>query len=265
MVNPLSGSRVSVQQGAPLLEVREVVKRFGGLEALRGVNLTLGAGELRCLIGPNGCGKTTLFNVITGAFAPTAGRVLFRGDDITGLAAHHVGRRGIARKFQVPGIYPTLSVAENLEIPLLNRRGMAGPLAMLRAGSEGAVRMRALLERFDLGRAAHRLAGELAHGQKQWLEIAMLVAADAQLLLLDEPTAGMSAAETSATVELIRRVQHEHGIAVLVIEHDMSFVRQLGCPVSVMIRGAVRFEGSYEDVQAHPEVREAYLGQAAAA
>jgi ABC-type uncharacterized transport system ATPase subunit len=117
--------------------------------------------------------------------------------------------------------------------------------------------------RFGLERDAARPAGALAHGQKQWLEIAMLLAADARLLLLDEPTAGMTAGETSATVELIRRICDEHGAAVLVIEHDMGFVRQLDCPVSVMIRGAVRYAGSYAEIQAHPEVREAYLGQAA--
>jgi ABC-type branched-subunit amino acid transport system ATPase component len=247
----------------PLLQVQAVVKNFGGLQVLRGVDLTLEAAELRCVIGPNGCGKTTLFNVISGAYAPTSGRILFAGQDITGRPPHQVSRLGIVRKLQVPGIYPSLTVSENLEVPLLRRRVHAGRSTPAGGGSGTRSELHALLERFGLERHAARPAGALAHGQKQWLEIAMLVAAHARLLLLDEPTAGMSAAETSATVELIRRIQSEHGVAVLVIEHDMSFVRQLGCPVSVMIRGTVRFAGSYAQIQAHPEVREAYLGQAA--
>ncbi len=249
----------------PLLEVRGITKDFGGLHVLRGVNLSIGAGELRCIIGPNGCGKTTLFNIVTGAFPPTSGTVWFRGEDITGRAPHAISRLGVARKFQVPGIYPTLAVAENLEIPLLRRPGTAGPWSLLRSGAGAAERLHGLLTRFSLRRQAARAAGALPHGQKQWLEIAMLMGSDAQILLLDEPTAGMSAAETLATVALIRQLQQEHGIAALVIEHDMNFVRRLDCPVTVMLRGSVLFEGSYAEVQAHPEVREAYLGHAARA
>jgi urea transport system ATP-binding protein len=247
-----------------LLEIRGVRKDFGGLQVLRGVDLALGAGELRCVIGPNGCGKTTLFNLVTGALAPSAGRILFCGEEITGRPPHEISRLGIARKFQVPGLYPSLSVAENLEVPLLSARAAAGPLALLRPARRGAQDMRELLDQFGLARFAARPAGTLPHGLKQWLEIAMLLACGPRLILLDEPTAGMSAAETTATVELIRRIQSERGVAVLVIEHDMSFVRQLAAPVVVMLRGSVLFEGSYQDIQAHPEVREAYLGQAAA-
>jgi urea transport system ATP-binding protein len=249
----------------PLLQVREVTKDFGGLHVLRGVNLSVAAGELRCIIGPNGCGKTTLFNIMTGTFPPTSGTVLFRGEAIIHRPPHAISRLGIARKFQVPGIYPTLAVAENLEIPLLSRPGTAGPWRLLRAGARAAERLHGLLARFNLRRQALRAAGALPHGQKQWLEIAMLIGSDAQILLLDEPTAGMSATETLATVELIRQLQQEHGIAALVIEHDMNFVRRLDCPVTVMLRGSVLFEGSYAEVQAHPEVREAYLGYAARA
>jgi ABC-type uncharacterized transport system ATPase subunit len=257
---PHSGA---VTAAAPLLEVRGVAKDFGGLHVLRGVDLRIGQGEIRCIIGPNGCGKTTLFNIVTGAFPPSAGQVLFSGRDITAWLPHRISRLGIARKFQVPGIYPTLSVAENLEIPLLGRRGAGSAWALMR-NSEPSRRIGALFEQFDLARDALRPAGELAHGRKQWLEIAMLLAADARLLLLDEPTAGMTAGETAATVALIREIQASHGVSVLVIEHDMNFVRLLDCPVSVMIRGVVRFEGSYQEVQAHSEVREAYLGHTAA-
>ncbi len=225
---------------------------------MRGVTLSIGAGELRCIIGPNGCGKTTLFNVITGAFSPTSGTVWFRGAEIPHRPPHAISRLGIVRKFQVPGIYPTLAVAENLSRP-----GIAGPWSLLRTGARAAARSRELLTRFGLRPQAARAAAALPHGQKQWLEIAMLIASEAHVLLLDEPTAGMSATETLATVALIRQLQQEHGIAALVIEHDMTFVRRLDCPVTVMLRGSVLFEGSYAQVQAHPEVREAYLGPAA--
>jgi len=246
----------------PLLEVRGATKDFGGLRVLRGVDLAIGAGELRCIIGPNGCGKTTLFNVITGAFPPDTGRVLFRGEDITGEPPHRIARLGIGRKFQVPGIYPTLSVAENLEVPRVGRPGVRR-LRRARSPSTGvAPSMSALLRELGLGGETLRPAGTLAHGLKQWCEIAMLESAQSQLLLLDEPTAGMSVAETAATVELIRRLQTERGTAVLVIEHDMSFVRALGCPVVVMLRGTVLIEGSYGEVHEHPDVRQAYLGQA---
>jgi urea transport system ATP-binding protein len=241
---------------APLLEIRAVTKDFGGLSVLRGVDLRLEAGGLRCIIGPNGCGKTTLFNVISGAFRPSSGQVLFDGRDITGRPPHVVSRLGVARKFQVPGIYPTLSVAENLEVPAVGARHR-------RAGAAEVPGTAALLRQFALERHAQQAAGTLAHGLKQWLEIAMLLAAQPRLVLLDEPTAGMSAAETSATVDLIRRIQRERDIAVLVIEHDMDFVRQLDCPVIVMLRGAVLFQGSYAQMRGHPEVREAYLGHAA--
>ena len=247
---------------APLLEVRDVAKAFGGVRALAGVRLATADGELRCIIGPNGCGKTTLFNVISGAFPPTSGSVRFAGGDITGLPPHRISRLGIARKFQVPGIYPNLTVAENLEVPLVAGAGRRSPLGLLRPAAAPA-HARDLLARFGLADLATRSAGALAHGQKQWLEIAMLLAGEARLLLLDEPTAGMTMGETAATADLIRSIQAERGIALLVIEHDMSFVQRLDCPVVVMMRGTVVREGSYREVQSDPAVRAAYLGQAA--
>jgi urea ABC transporter ATP-binding protein UrtD len=243
----------------PLLEVRDVTKDFGGLRALNGINLSIYPGELRCIIGPNGCGKTTLFNVITGTLPPTSGRVRCRGEDITGWPPHRISRCGIARKFQVPGVYSSLSVVENLEIPLLSAAARGGVRA-LRVGKSADTQLGELLTRFGLADRALRSAGALAHGQKQWLEIAMLLGSKARILLLDEPTAGMSAAETTATAELLRQIQRDSDIAVLVIEHDVNFVRELGCPVIVMIRGAIYFEGSFETARADPRVREAYLG-----
>jgi urea ABC transporter ATP-binding protein UrtD len=246
---------------AALLEVEDVTKAFGGVQALAGVRLTVDEGGLRCIIGPNGCGKTTLFNVITGAFRPTSGTVRFAGRDITGLRPHQISRLGIARKFQVPGIYPSLTVAENLEVPLVAARARHGPLGLLRgAARRGAGRD--LLARFRLAGHVAEPAGVLAHGQKQWLEIAMLLAGEVRLLLLDEPTAGMTVAETARTADLIREIHAQAGVAVLIIAHDMSFVQRLECPVVVMMRGAVLREGSYHEIQHDPAVREAYLGQA---
>jgi len=247
---------------APLLEVRDLAKAFGGVQALAGVDLSVGAGEVRCIIGPNGCGKTTLFNVISGAFRPDAGTVRFAGAEITGARPHRIARLGIARKFQVPGIYPNLSVTENLEVPLVAAAGQRGPLGLLRRPPATA-QARDLLARFGLAGLATRPAGALAHGHKQWLEIAMLLAGEVRLLLLDEPTAGMTMGETAATADLIRSIQAERGVAIVAIEHDMSFVQRLDCPVVVMMRGAVVREGSYQEVRGDPAVRAAYLGQAA--
>jgi urea transport system ATP-binding protein len=253
---------VSGSDPAALLEVRSLAKAFGGVQALAGVDLELAAGELRCIIGPNGCGKTTLFNVITGAFAPSSGRVRFGGVDITGLRPHQIARRGIARKFQVPGIYPSLTVSENLEVPAAAAAARRGPLGLLRAPARAAARDE-LLDRLGLSGLMTRPAGTLAHGQKQWLEIAMLLAGEARLLLLDEPTAGMTMAETAASADLLREVRQQSDVAVLVIEHDMSFVERLECPVVVMMRGAVVRAGSYGEIRRDPAVREAYLGESA--
>ncbi|MFO1319666.1 MAG: ATP-binding cassette domain-containing protein [Burkholderiales bacterium] len=238
----------------PLLDLQRISKDFGGLQVLGGIDLALEAGHTRVIIGPNGCGKTTLFNIITGAFRPTGGRVVFRGEDITGLAPHRIARKGIARKFQVPGIYPSLTVAENLEAARLG-------VGTRHPGADASDLQRVMV-RFGLSEVLDRPAGTLSHGRKQWLEIAMLLNMDAALLLLDEPTAGMSAAETAATADLLRDLARERGVAVLIIEHDMSFVRAMDCPVVVALRGRVVFEGSYEEAQAHPDVRDAYLGNA---
>jgi len=231
-----------------LLEVAGVEKDFGGVRAADGLTLTLGEGEMLCLIGPNGCGKTTLFNLITGALKPDGGRLLFAGDDLRGLEPFQIARRGILRKFQVPGIYADLSVVENLTV------------AVVGSEDESAARLEELLALARLGGKRDQAAGILAHGEKQWLEIAMVLARRPRLLLLDEPTNGMTAAETAATVELIRELHHRFGCAVLVIEHDMGFVRDLACPVALMVRGRILRQGSYAELQADPLVRETYLG-----
>jgi len=231
---------------------------------LRGVNLAIGNGELRCIIGPNGCGKTTLFNIISGAFPPSSGTVLFRGEDITGRSPHLISRLGISRKFQVPGIYPSLAVAENLEVPLVSREGIAGPWPLLRAGARAAPRLRELIARFALQRSALRAAGALPHGQKQWLEIAMLLMQEPKLLVLDEPVAGMSDEETERTAELFISLAGEHSLVV--VEHDMSFIHALTQDnprkkVTVLHEGRVLAEGPLAQVQANEQVVEVYLGR----
>jgi urea transport system ATP-binding protein len=238
-----------------LLEIEGLRKTFGGLAAVDGVDLTLEEGALHALVGPNGCGKSTLFNLVTGALVPSAGRVCFAGEDITRWPVHRIARTGIGRKFQVPAVFDELSVLENLCLPrwskgrlhLLTRADLApgeDQLARIHLAGKGTVR-----------------AGALSHGERQWLEIGMLLAANARLLLLDEPTAGMTQAETAATAGLIRRVAGR--ATVLVIEHDMGFIEALGCPVTVMARGRILCSGSFAELRADARVRELYFGRAA--
>lgn len=236
--------------------------RFGGIVALDGLNLSLRAGELRCILGPNGCGKTTLFNVLTGALRPTSGTVNFQGERIIGKSPAAIARLGISRKFQVPGIYPELSVIENIALPLAAATRRPGVLSLIRHRPDRA-RIAELMSFAGLSEKGHAVAAELSHGEKQKLEVAMLLATEADLLLLDEPTAGMSKGETSAIAALIRKLTSELGKTVLVIEHDMNFVRELDCPVTVMARGTVIAGGSYDEVRHDPRVIECYLGRAA--
>lgn len=246
----------------PFLEVEKVTMRFGGIVALDGLSLRIQPRMLRCILGPNGCGKTTLFNVITGALKPSAGHVRFAGVEISGQQPHRIARFGISRKFQVPGIYLELSVLENLEIPMASASRAPGVFSLLRFKPDPE-RLHDLLSFSGLAQKAHAPAEQLAHGEKQRLEIAMLLATDADLFLLDEPTAGMSKGETEAIAVLVRRLCDERGKTVLVIEHDMNFVRYLDCPVVVMTRGAIIAEGSFDEVRSDPRVIESYLGRAA--
>jgi urea transport system ATP-binding protein len=238
-----------------LLEIERLQKTFGGLAAVDGVDLALEEGALHALVGPNGCGKSTLFNLITGALVPTGGRVRFAGQDITGWPVHRIARAGIGRKFQVPAVFDELSVLENLclprwskaRLPLLTRADLVpgeDQLARIHLSGKGSAR-----------------AGALSHGERQWLEIGMLLAASARLLLLDEPTAGMTQAETAATAGLIRSVAAS--ATVLVIEHDIGFIEALGCPVTVMARGRILCSGSFAEIRADVRVRELYFGRAA--
>jgi len=242
---------------APLLELRGISVSFDGFWALNDLNLSLAPGELRAVIGPNGAGKTTFLDVITGKVRPTKGEVLFRGRSLLGIAEHRIARLGIGRKFQTPRVYQNLTPRRNLELAVSRRNG---PLALLfgRLDSTARDRVQHLLEVVGLELLSNQRAGGLSHGQKQWLEIAMLVAQDPQLLLVDEPVAGLTDEETERTADLLRQLSGEH--TVLVIEHDMEFIRDLQAPVTVLHEGQVLCEGSMDAVQRDPRVIEVYLG-----
>ncbi|MBV1704063.1 MAG: urea ABC transporter ATP-binding protein UrtD [Hyphomicrobiales bacterium] len=242
-----------------LLYLDGVEVSFDGFRALRGLSLSLSRGEMRAIIGPNGAGKSTMMDVVTGKTRPDKGDVLFDGvHDLTGLDEAEIAALGIGRKFQRPTVFDSLPVADNLALALAGPRGT---WAALRGGRDAAARARidALLDRARLGDRRADPAGALSHGQRQWLEIGMLLAQDPKLLLVDEPAAGMTDAETADTAELLKSLAGERSIVV--VEHDMAFVRALGVSVTVLHEGAVLAEGPLDVVSADPRVVEVYLGR----
>lgn len=240
-----------------LLYLDGVTVTFDGFRALNGLSLVVEADEMRAIIGPNGAGKTTMMDVITGKTRPDKGNVLFDGFDLTRLGEAEIASLGIGRKFQKPTVFENLSVWDNLDLAL---KGPRGPFAKLiqRAGPE-AERIEEILAILRLADRRRVLAGALSHGQKQWLEIGMLLAQDPKLLLVDEPVAGMTDSETAETANLLREIAKTH--TVLVVEHDMTFVRELGVKVTVLHEGTVLAEGSLDHVSADPHVIEVYLGR----
>lgn len=241
-----------------VLEVRDVTVDFNGFKALNRLSLTIGKGELRFLIGPNGAGKTTLIDVISGRVKPISGSVLFQGKhELTRMEEHRIVRLGVGRKFQTPALFPELEVRAHLELAAGIRSGLAGYLR--RPGPALRKEVDALLERLGLAALADRPAGSLAHGQKQWLEIGMVLIQKPTLILLDEPVAGMTSGERRATGELLREMAKDHSL--LVVEHDMNFVRAFSTKVSVLHQGELIKEGSMEEVQRDPRVIDSYLGR----
>lgn len=243
----------------PLLELRGVGVSFDGFRALNDLNLALAPGELRAVIGPNGAGKTTFLDVITGKVRPSQGEVLFQGRSLVGLSEHRIARLGIGRKFQTPRVFENLSPRRNLELAVSRS---SAPLELLfgRLDAKSRDKVQRLLAVVGLQNLANERAGSLSHGQKQWLEIAMLVAQDPVLLLVDEPVAGLTDEETQLTADLLKQLAGDH--TVLVIEHDMDFIRDLNAPVTVLHEGHVLCEGSMDQVQNDSRVIEVYLGQA---
>ena len=241
-----------------LLETCGLEKRFGGVVAAQDLNFRLRAGERRCIIGPNGAGKTTLFNLVTGGLRPDAGRILFNGREITKESVSKIARAGIARTFQIPNFFTNLSVWENVRLGVQRHRESFNPLASsarLREQEEETLRILGVVELTDRAGVA---AGTLSHGGQKRLELALALTQRPRLLLLDEPTAGMGIQETREMTILVRRLAVE--TTILVIEHDMDFVRQISERITVFHRGTILAEGTPAEIEAHPEVRDIYLG-----
>lgn len=242
----------------PILELDDVSVDFDGFFALTDLSLALYPGELRSIIGPNGAGKTTFLDVITGKVKPTKGSVSLRGQSILGLSEQKISRLGVGRKFQTPRVFENLSVLRNLEFAASPTKS---PFKLMFESLTSVVKdeVHRIMDYVGLAPYAKVDAGSLSHGQKQWLAISMLVAQAPDVILLDEPVAGLTDEETARTAELIKSLAGDH--TVVVIEHDMEFIRDLGAPVTVLHQGQLLTQGMIDDVKQDPRVIEVYLGQ----
>lgn len=242
----------------PILYIEDITVSFDGFRALDGLSLYVDDGELRCIIGPNGAGKTTMMDVITGKIRPDQGTAFFaRSIDLLSLSEPEIVQAGIGRKFQVPTIFEHQSVFENLELALYTNKRV-WPSLFARLNGAQRDRIEEVLAIIGLAESRHGRAGVLSHGQKQWLEIGMLLMQNPRLLLLDEPVAGMTHEETEHTAELLLSLAGRH--TIIVVEHDMEFVRSIGRRVTVLHEGRMLAEGKMQEVQSHPRVIEVYLG-----
>jgi urea transport system ATP-binding protein len=243
---------------AKILEIENLTVSFDGFKALNQLTFSMEVGELRVIIGPNGAGKTTFLDVITGKVKPTIGQVLFKGRNLRAFSEHQIARMGIGRKFQTPRVYLNLTPRENLELSCNRNKNVVATLFKRTPTAERRT-VSGLLETIGLSHKADIQAALLSHGEKQWLEIGMLVAQSPDLLLVDEPVAGLTDEETAKTGDLLLSLAESHSI--IVIEHDMEFVRQLGHKVTVLHEGSVLCEGTIDEVQSDARVIEVYLGQ----
>ncbi|QEX18113.1 ABC transporter ATP-binding protein [Hypericibacter terrae] len=243
--------------GAKHLTLENVTVSFNGFLAVDNLSLTVGEGELRCLIGPNGAGKTTTLDLICGKTKPRSGEIKLGPVTLNDLEEHQIARKGIGRKFQVPSVFRQLTVRENLSVAHSRRPGVLRNALQLRRG-EASEGLDKLAELVGLENQLETLAGHLSHGHTQWLEIALLLAQDPKLILMDEPTAGMTAQETHKTAQLFNRLKGNR--TLIVVEHDMGFVKEIAEMISVMHQGKLLAEGTVEEIERHPAVREAYLG-----
>jgi len=243
---------------APLLETERLTRSFGSLMAVDRVNFSVGSGELRSIIGPNGAGKTTFFRLISGELVPTAGRIRFKGEDITGLPQHKISRLGVAKSYQITNIFPHLPVLENVRVAVQSHRlafnfwARVQRFADVREKAEDILRAVALWEKRGM------LAAHLSHGEQRHLEIGIALASEPALLLLDEPTAGMSPEETDETIQLIRRIATDR--TVILVEHKMKVVMRISDRITVLHQGQVLAEGSPEEIRANERVQQTYLG-----
>jgi len=260
MANPDSGAHGAsdaAAAGEPILRVENLTVSFDGFRAVDGLSLVIDHNELRVIIGPNGAGKTTLLDMICGKTRPSSGRVVFNGRDLTRMPEHEIVRAGVGRKFQTPSVYEDLTVLENFEISIPNGQGVWGSLFFRR--DRGVMqRIADIAEQVFLLDLLGQKAGRLSHGQKQWLEIGMLLIQSPQLMLLDEPVAGMSPREREQTADLLNRISR--GKSVIVIEHDMDFVKRIARKVTVLHQGRVLSEGTVAQVQDDRRVIDVYLG-----
>ncbi len=234
-----------------LLQTSDLTMQFGGVVAVNRVNFSMDVGELRCLIGPNGAGKSTFFKCLIGHLTPTVGRITFNGHDITGAEPHEIARRGVAIKTQVPSLFDGLTARENLR---LSARRVNNRAATIQKVDE-------VLELTGLTKNANQIVGQLPHGQRQWLELGIVMASNPDLMLLDEPTAGMTHQEVEQTAELISRISK--GRSLIVVEHDMQFIRMIANKVTVFHQGQILIEDTMQNISQNQTVRDVYLGKQA--
>jgi len=239
-----------------ILKTKNLSKKFGGINAIDDLSLNFRGGELRCIIGPNGAGKSTLFNLITGHIRPSSGQVIFNGINITNKDPDKICRLGIGRKFQVPTAFPTLTVTENLMLALHGKRNVLG--LFYHSDPADVLEIESMLLDIGLMTKRNLTADSLSHGERQWLEIGMVLINKPILMLLDEPTGGMSPEETLGTARLIRKISEN--VSIVVIEHDLKFIREIGQHVTVLHRGKKLAEGSMDEIIKNDDVKKVYLG-----
>jgi branched-chain amino acid transport system ATP-binding protein len=242
-----------------MLQVEGVIKSFEGFMAVNGANLAVGKGEIVAVIGPNGAGKTTLFNLITGALMRDRGKIIFKGEDIGELPPYEICKKGISRSYQIVNIFPRLTVFGNVQVAVLSHQRKSSHF-FRPAESIAVEETRGILETVGLSDKGRNVAGLLSHGDQKILEIAIALGNAPELLILDEPTAGMSPEETLATMELIKKLAHQRGLTILFCEHDMDIVFSIAQSIMVMRHGQTVIQGGLEEVRNNKEVQEAYLG-----